>query len=66
MNKIIMLGVGNGGTLQLYNTCFVIQNLNGNFLVDTGFSSVTLGNRILRVETVPLYVLSAINYNYME
>ncbi len=38
MNKIIMLGVGNGGTLQLYNTCFVIQNLNGNFLVDTGGS----------------------------
>ena len=36
------------------------------FLVDAGFSSVTLGNRILRVETVPLYVLSAINYNYME
>ena len=33
-----MLGVGNGGTLQLYNTCFVIQNLNGNFLVDTGGS----------------------------
>ena len=36
MNKIIMLGTGNGGTLDLYNTCFVIQNDNGNFLVDTG------------------------------
>jgi len=36
MSKIIMLGVGNGGTLDLYNTCFVIQNNNGNFLVDTG------------------------------
>ena len=31
-----MLGTGNGGTLDLYNTCFVIQNENGNFLVDTG------------------------------
>lgn len=36
MEKIIMLGVGHGGTLDLYNTCFVIQNDIGNFLVDTG------------------------------
>ncbi len=36
IDKIIMLGTGNGGTLDLYNTCFVIQNENGNFLVDTG------------------------------
>lgn len=26
MNKITMLGTGNGGTLDLYNTCFIIQN----------------------------------------
>lgn len=38
MEKIIMLGTGNGGTLDLYNTCFVIHNDNGNFLVDTGGS----------------------------
>lgn len=38
MSKIIMLGTGNRGTLYLYNTCFVIQNDNGNFLVDTGGS----------------------------
>ncbi len=38
MEKIIMLGTGNGGTLDLYNTCFCIQNENGNFLVDTGGS----------------------------
>lgn len=38
MTKIIMLGVGNGGPLELYNTCFVIQNEKGNFLVDTGGS----------------------------
>ena len=36
MTKLIMLGVGNGGTLDLYNTCFTIQNEQGNFLVDTG------------------------------
>ena len=36
MNKIIMLGTGNGVAMDLYNTCFVIQNDNGNFLVDTG------------------------------
>lgn len=38
MSKIIMLGTGNGGTLELYNTCFAIQNDAGNFLVDTGGS----------------------------
>lgn len=36
MSKVIMLGVGNGGTLQLYNTCFAISNEIGNFLIDTG------------------------------
>lgn len=31
-----------------------------------GFESITLGNRILRVETVPLFLLSVINYEFME
>lgn len=31
-----------------------------------GFVSVSLGNRIMRVETVPLYLLSIINFYYME
>lgn len=39
MEKIIMLGTGNGLVYDLYNTCFVIQNDKGNFLVDTGGSS---------------------------
>jgi len=38
MEKIIMLGTGHGATFDLYNTCFVIQNNNGNFLIDTGGS----------------------------
>lgn len=38
MNRLIMLGVGNGSTENLYNTCFVIQNKKGNFLVDAGGS----------------------------
>jgi len=36
--KIHFLGTGNGGTLDLYNTCFVIENEKGNFLIDTGGS----------------------------
>ncbi len=36
--KLRFLGTGNGGTVNLYNTCFCIQNENGNFLVDTGGS----------------------------
>lgn len=31
-----------------------------------GFLSVSLGNRIMRVETVPLYILSVLNFYYME
>lgn len=38
MTKITMLGTGNGGTINLYNTCFAIQNEQGVFLIDTGGS----------------------------
>lgn len=38
MEKIIFLGTGHGTTLDLYNTCFVMQNENDNFLIDTGGS----------------------------
>jgi len=31
-----------------------------------GFESITLGSRIMRVETVPLFLLSVINYEFME
>lgn len=48
MENIIMLGTGNGGTLDLYNTCFVIQNDNGNFLVDTG-GSIEIIKRLKQV-----------------
>lgn len=48
MEKIIMLGTGNGGTLDLYNTCFTIQNDNGNFLVDTG-GSIEIIKRLTKV-----------------
>lgn len=36
------------------------------FLVENGFLPVTLGNRIMRVETVPLFLLSVLNYEMME
>ena len=48
MDKIIMLGTGAGATLNLYNTCFVIQNEKGNFLVDTG-GSIELLKRLKEV-----------------
>ena len=31
-----------------------------------GFESISLGPRIMRVETVPLFILSILNYEYME
>lgn len=36
MEKIIMLGTGHGFVLNLYNTCFILENGNENLLVDTG------------------------------
>lgn len=48
MEKIIMLGTGMGTTLDLYNTCFVIKNDSGNFLVDTG-GSVEIVKRLKQV-----------------
>lgn len=38
MTKITMLGTGHGITIELYNTCFAIQNEQGPFLIDTGGS----------------------------
>lgn len=35
-------------------------------LENIGFEKVTLGNRIMRVETVPLFILSVLNYENME
>ena len=35
-------------------------------LNNLGFVSISLGSRILRVETVPLFILSVINYELME
>lgn len=37
-----------------------------DYLVKSGFERVTLGKRIMRVETVPLFLMSAITYEYME
>ncbi len=37
-----------------------------NMLIDYGFIPVTLGPRIMRVETVPIYIMSILNYEYME
>ena len=35
-------------------------------LNELGFVSVTLGQNIMRVETVPIYLLSILNYELME
>lgn len=49
MTKLIFLGVGNGGTLSLYNTCFSIQNEKGNFLIDTG-GSIEIMNKLTQAD----------------
>lgn len=37
-----------------------------NYLISNGFIPTSLGNRVLRTETAPIYVSSIINYEYME
>lgn len=36
------------------------------YLNSIGFQSVTLGNNIMRIETVPIFIMSVINYENME
>lgn len=43
-----MLGTGSGAVMNLYNTCFIIQNETGNFLVDTG-GSIELIKRLNKI-----------------
>ena len=43
-----------------------ISNNEEKLLLENNFIPVTLGNRILRVETVPLFIMSIVNYECME
>ena len=43
-----------------------ISNPEEEEFLKYGFQKVTLGNQILRAETVPMFVLSAIRYEFME
>ena len=56
-NDIINIVIGPEGGLD---------TLEEDYLNDIDFASTTLGSRIMRVESVPLFVMSCINYEYME
>lgn len=43
-----------------------ISDIEEKLLVNQGFTRVSLGDRIMRVETVPIFILSALNYEFME
>ena len=43
-----------------------LEKLEEETLKEIAFKPISLGNRIMRVETVPLFVLSAINFRFME
>ena len=42
------------------------SNTEENKMSNYGFIKTSLGNQILRVETVPMFILSVIRYEYME
>jgi RNA methyltransferase, RsmE family len=62
--------------LQNYTNCDKINIIVGpeggfttkeeEFLIKNGFKRTTLGNLIMRVETVPIFLMSVINYENME
>ena len=43
-----------------------LDEIEEQILNEYGFVSTTFGSRILRVESVPLFIMSIINYEYME
>ena len=43
-----------------------LSNFEEDFLVKNNFLQVSLGSRIMRVETVPLFILSVLDYEFME
>lgn len=56
-----------------FDTILVVVGPEGGFtdkevdlLIKNGFISTTLGANILRAETVPLYILSVINYEFLR
>lgn len=58
---------------NIHDTILIVIGPEGGFtdeeekmLMESGFISTSLGNNILRAETVPLYILSIINYNFMR
>lgn len=42
MQKIIMLGTGHGFVYNYNNTCFILQNDEKYFMIDTGGSTKTI------------------------
>ena len=58
---------------NIYDTINIVVGPEGGLsskeeqqLNELGFKSVTLGKRIMRVETVPIFILSILNYEFME
>ena len=54
-NMIIVVGPEGG-----------LTNSEEDFLLDNGYEGVTFGNTILRCETAPMFVMSAIKYELMR
>lgn len=60
-------------TLKKCDRMFIVVGPEGGLSIkeehklnELGFDSISLGSRIMRVETVPLFVLSILNYEMME
>ena len=62
----VIQGTSGSGKSTLLNCIGGLDEIEELILNEYGFVSTTFGSRILRVESVPLFIMSIINYEYME
>ncbi len=69
-DKTIKKALKNGGNCDKINLMIGpeggLSEIEEKYFEEMGYEKISLGNQIMRVETVPIFLASIINYEYME